>query len=293
MRLTVRHETRYHFDAPVTRLVQSHRLWPSEFAGQHVIGWTIDVPGAETGAGFRDGAGDWTQTVSLRGPVEALDITVSGEVETADLAGVLKGFREKVPPSAYRHATQRTKPDSALRALSAEALSGHEDAETLARAHRLSAAASEAVAYKAGGTEAATTAAEALSLGEGVCQDHAHVLMALAHAAGIPARYVAGYLFAGGELQGAEASHAWAELWVEGLGWVGFDAANACCPDDRYVRLCSGFDAGDAAPVRGVVQGAATETLDVAVSVSQSGQSQSQSQSQPQGAGQSQAQRQQ
>ena len=66
---------------------------------------------------------------------------------------------------------------------------------------------------------------------------------------------------------GAQASHAWAEIHVDGLGWVGFDAANNCCPDDRYVRLCSGFDAFDAAPIRGLAMGRGDEDLEVAVAV--------------------------
>ena len=74
-----------------------------------------------------------------------------------------------------------------------------------------------------------------------------------------------GYLHAEGGI--AEASHAWAEIYVKDLGWVGFDASNGVCPDDRYIRLGSGYDAVDAAPIRGVAQGAGAETLVVDVSV--------------------------
>ena len=65
-----------------------------------------------------------------------------------------------------------------------------------------------------------------------------------------------------------EAAHAWAELWLDGLGWVGFDPANACCPNEFYVRIGSGLDARDAAPIRGIASGPGTETLDVTVAVS-------------------------
>jgi len=84
---------------------------------------------------------------------------------------------------------------------------------------------------------------------------------------GLPARYVSGYLFADASGRPHEAAHAWAEVWVEGLGWVGFDPANRCCPDDRYVRLGSGYDAQDAAPIRGLAIGAAAENLTVEVAV--------------------------
>jgi transglutaminase-like putative cysteine protease len=82
----------------------------------------------------------------------------------------------------------------------------------------------------------------------------------------MPARYVAGYMFDGKDA--SEAAHAWAELWVEGLGWVGFDPANRCCPDARYIRLGAGLDARDAAPIRGIARGGLTaERLEVAVRV--------------------------
>ena len=71
----------------------------------------------------------------------------------------------------------------------------------------------------------------------------------------MPARYVTGYLFT--EDAEAEAAHAWAELHVDGLGWIGFDPANRCCPDERYIRLGSGRDAREAAPIRGVSRGGA------------------------------------
>ena len=121
----------------------------------------------------------------------------------------------------------------------------------------------------------------ALAAGHGVCQDHAHALIAMARHRCIPARYVSGYLFADAEGESHEASHAWAELWIAGLGWVGFDAANRCCPDARYIRLGSGYDAQDAAPIRGTARGPGTETMDVVVSVVP-GPAQSQSQGQEQ-----------
>ena len=89
----------------------------------------------------------------------------------------------------------------------------------------------------------------------------------MARSVGIPARYVIGYLFATEDDLTDEASHAWAELHIDGLGWVGFDVANRCCPDDRYIRLGSGLDAADGAPIRGVAFGSGAERMDINVSV--------------------------
>jgi transglutaminase-like putative cysteine protease len=276
MRLRVRHETVYHFDPPMRGVVQSHRLTPSLFEGQQIIDWSVSVEGAARGAGFRDGAGDWIETVSLLGPVERMVVEVLGEVETFDLAGVLRGHRESIPPMAYLRPTRATRADKALIELAGDAVAALGAGGALEKAHALSAAVSDAIRYTPGETEHGTTAAEALALGHGVCQDHAHALIACALSLDIPARYVIGYLFASEEMGLHEASHAWAELHVEGLGWVGFDPSNRCCPDERYIRLGSGADATEAAPIRGVTQGLGHERLDVKVTVDQAAQSQSQ-----------------
>jgi transglutaminase-like putative cysteine protease len=268
MRLQVDHVTRYHYDRPARSAVQSHRLHPSAFAGQKVLAWEVSVSGGLRGAGFRDGAGDLVQGWTLAGPVREVAVRVTGTVETLDLNGVLQGHREVVAPECYLRATHPTRSDAALAALAHRA----EGADPLALAHALSAAVADAIAYRPGVTHAHTTAAEALALGEGVCQDHAHALIACARVRGMPGRYVSGYLFADADGQPHEAAHAWAELHVGGLGWVGFDPANRCCPDDRYIRLGSGFDAQDAAPIRGVAHGAGREAMDVTVVVQQASQ---------------------
>jgi transglutaminase-like putative cysteine protease len=195
-------------------------------------------------------------------------VRVTGTVETVDLTGVLKGHREVVAPETYLRATHPTRGDAALTALAWTA----DSTDPLALAHALSAAVADAIAYRPGVTHAHTTAAEALALGEGVCQDHAHALIAVARVRGVPGRYVSGYLFSDADGQAHEAAHAWAELHIRGLGWVGFDPANRCCPDDRYIRLGSGLDAQDAAPIRGIARGAGQESMDVTVAIQQASQ---------------------
>lgn len=265
MIISVSHRTIYSYDAPLRIAVQSLRLTPSHFDGQKVLTWGIAVEGGTRGAGFRDGAGDWIESWSVRGPADRVEVTVTGEVETRDLTGVLRGHREAVHPLVYLRPTPATLADAALSALGAEAASAGSPLET---GHALSRAVAGAIAYRPGVTAAHTSAAEALALGEGVCQDHAHALIAAARAIDIPARYVSGYLLADQDGNEHEAAHAWAELWIEGLGWVGFDPANECCPNELYVRIGSGFDARDAAPIRGIASGPGSESLDVTVAVS-------------------------
>ena len=268
MRLTVDHVTRYIYDRPVRSMVQSHRLQPSVYAGQKVVDWSVTVSGGIMGAMHRDGAGDLVQGWTVAGPVSEVLVTVRGTVDTVDLTGVLRGYKEIVAPDCYLLATAPTRADAALTALAKTA----DGATPLDLAHSLSAVVADAIAYKPGVTDAHTTAAEALALGVGVCQDHAHALIAVARVRGIAGRYVSGYLFADADGLAHEAAHAWAELHLTGLGWVGFDPANRCCPDDRYIRLGSGFDAQDAAPIRGVARGGGKEKMDVTVAILQAAQ---------------------
>jgi transglutaminase-like putative cysteine protease len=272
MRLAVSHRTVYRYNRPARFVAQSHRLTPADNQGQRVERWSITAEGATFGARCRDGAGDLIVTMTHQGPVGEIAIVVEGLVETRDTAGLLRSHAEAIAPMVYLRPTAATALNRALTELCDGALAGRRDAGDLDRAHLLSAAVAEAIAYAPGVTHAHTTAAEALEIGQGVCQDHAHALIALARAAGLPARYVTGYLFAREEGEPHEASHAWAEIFIEGLGWVGFDPANRCCPDERYIRLGSGRDARDAAPIRGVSGGFAEEDMEVEVIVAQSQQ---------------------
>jgi transglutaminase-like putative cysteine protease len=269
MLLTVDHVTLYRYSQPVRGVVQSHRLTPSKFDGQRVLNWEVIVSDGIRGGSFVDGAGDHIQAWTVQGPVSEITVTVRGKVETTDLVGVLRGHKEKVPPQCYLGATAATTADMALAEL---ADSVDADDNGLALAHALSARVSDIITYRTGTTHAMTTAAEALAQGQGVCQDQAHALLVLARRNNIPARYVSGYLHSTQDGAAHEAAHAWAELWLEGLGWVGFDPANRCSPDERYIRLGSGLDAMDAAPIKGTARGQGAESLDVKLEVQQSEQ---------------------
>ena len=122
--------------------------------------------------------------------------------------------------------------------------------------------------YETGHTSVGTTAEEALTAGRGVCQDHAHIFIGCARALGVPARYVSGYLMMDDRVE-QEASHAWAEAHVDGLGWVGFDVSNGISPDERYVRVATGRDYREAAPVTGISWGAGDSVLAVRLAVEQ------------------------
>ena len=122
--------------------------------------------------------------------------------------------------------------------------------------------------YATGQTYTETTAEGALAGGAGVCQDHAHIMISAARVAGMPARYVSGYLLLDDRID-QDASHAWAEVHLPTLGWVGFDVSNGISPDMRYVRIAIGRDARDAAPIQGLRMGPGDESLIVTLQVQQ------------------------
>ncbi|MEA3085863.1 MAG: hypothetical protein QOC89_3560, partial [Paraburkholderia sp.] len=131
------------------------------------------------------------------------------------------------------------------------------------------------VKYNPGITEVTSTAAQALALGNGVCQDHAHLMLACCRARGIPARYVSGYIEPGevlseGSPLGGEhgASHAWVDVWLDGKGWISIDVTHAAFASEIYCRLAVARDYEAAAPVRGRRIGGMDEQLKVSVTVS-------------------------
>ena len=118
-------------------------------------------------------------------------------------------------------------------------------------------------------TNVRTTVAESVRLRAGVCQDFAHVLIALCRHNAVPARYVSGYIFSGqpDSVLGAEASHAWCEAYLPPLGWIGYDPTNAKLVNDYFVKIAIGRDYRDVSPVRGVYKGLAQSTMSVNVAM--------------------------
>lgn len=273
MRLTVRHVTDYAYDGPGRALVQVLRLTPSLHAGQRVLSWWVHADHGQDPHPFVDGYGNRSHLLTLHRPHDRLRIVVEGEVETLDTGGVLRDSLEPLPPAFYLRGTELTAPHELLEELAADASTAGRD--SLDRLHALMGLVRARVAYRPGTTHTATAAADALLGGEGVCQDQAHVMIAACRLAGIPARYVGGYLWPGVDGRVDTASHAWMEAWTGPLGWVGFDPANGICPTDRYVRTAVGLDYRAASPVLGVRHGAGSETLTVAVRVDVAVQGQS------------------
>jgi len=277
MRLSVQHITQYRYSEPARRVIQLLRLTPLSFEGQTILDWRIDVDCDARLREGRDGYGNATHMLYIDKPIASLKLTVTGKVLTENRAGVVAGLPVDLPPLAFTRITPLTAPDLALTELAAAL--DHQGGEKLDKLHRLAAFINQKMAFDTGRTEIDTKAAEAFSAGHGVCQDFAHIFIAVSRLIGIPARYVSGHLFRRDAALFQEASHAWAEAWIEDLGWVAFDPTNGICADDAYIRVACGLDYRDAAPLAGARSGGGVETLSVEVQVRQMRQSQSQSQS--------------
>jgi transglutaminase-like putative cysteine protease len=266
MRLRIAHSSVYRYDPPTAGVIQVLRLTPRNHDGQYVQRWHIDVVPDARLAAHEDAFGNITHVFTADGPLEELRVEVDGEVEMQSADGVVRGTVERFPPSLFLRDTALTQADTAIRYLAAK-IRAASRGEVLAELHGLLDRLFEDIAGDAAASPAPANAAETFAHKRGAPKDLAHIFIGAAHTLGIPARFVRGY-FRKPDAE-ADTSHAWAEAHVPGLGWVGFDPSNGCCPTDGHVRVAIGLDSLGAAAVRGTRLGVGAETLAVAIRVDQ------------------------
>ncbi|WP_375175479.1 transglutaminase domain-containing protein [Pseudooceanicola sp.] len=264
MRLKISHTTQYRFSEPVHSGLQQLRMTPLDQANQKIIDWNISVEGGVKQLDFMDHFTNHVDLIALDSMTTQVTISCNGTVEVEDTHGVLGRHTGCTPLWLYRRAADRTAIGPGIRRLARQVEGDRE----LDQMHHLMALVGEAVTYATGSSEPHWTAEEALAEGKGVCQDHAHIFLACARELKLPARYVSGYLMMDDRTE-QEAMHAWAEVHVSDLGWVGFDVSNGISPDARYVRVATGLDYSDAAPVIGTRLGGTDEDLNVEIEVAQ------------------------
>ena len=262
MRLHVRHATHFEYDTALVYAVQRFLLTPLSFASQRVESWKITAPGMEKALAYNDGFGNKVHLASLTNHEGPMDVVAEGIVECKDAQGLVRGIAETAPRAVYLRQTSATAPSEAMLKLATPVAAK----DTLPFLHKLLNQIHENVEYQLGTTDNQTTAAQAFTNGKGVCQDHTHIFIGITRALKLPSRYVTGYLVTGIGAS-STAAHAWAEVLVPDLGWVGFDAANCICPTDHYVRVASGIDAASVTPIRGSRRGGVAETMTVEVIV--------------------------
>jgi transglutaminase-like putative cysteine protease len=271
----IKHITRYTYSQPVIDSVNQVMLYPLHDAGQSVLHHTLHISGDPQVETFTDYFGNRLGVFTLHQPHAFLTITSDIEVET-----------HEVPlPSGDRSAVAEWQALEALRSdtifmdyLRAESFSQLDEVTNLVKgmlrreetplqnAQRLSEYIYTHFQYRKGITSVETGMEDIWRLKAGVCQDFAHILLVMLHIAGIPARYVSGYICpTNGELRGEGATHAWVETHIPFYGWLGLDPTNNCIARDKHVRLATGRHFSDCTPVKGTYKGSAEHRLEVSV----------------------------
>jgi transglutaminase-like putative cysteine protease len=268
MRLRIAHRIVYRYDPPATGMIQVLRLTPRNHEGQYVIDWRIETSADARLNTHEDAFGNLMHVFSADGPFAEFIISIDGQVETQDTEGVVRGTFERFPPSLFLRDTALTRADEGIHDF-AQTIHAADGGDVLGELHALLHRLHDGMRGESDPLETeAATAAEVFAHKRGIARDLTHIFIGAAHSLGIPARYIAGYFCADGAVE-QHSGHAWAEAFVPGLGWVGFDTTNCVCPTDAYVRVAVGLDALGAIPVRGIRYGAGGETLAVAIKVDQ------------------------
>lgn len=265
MRIAVEHVTRYRFSQPQARIVQMLRLTPCDTQDQTVVSWMIGVDCDARMRDATDGFGNAVTMLYAEGPIDALDVTVTGEVLTNDASGIVRGSHEPMPPMLYLRATPRTLAGETLATFAGDSGGGVTD--PVERMHMLNAALHARFHCAPDAPDTGMSAAQAFAgSAPATSRDVAQMFIAAARTLDVPARYVSGYRTDG---IAKCAPHAWAEAHVEGVGWVAFDPVTGVSPDASYVRIAVGLDAEGATPIAGMRIGHGREELDVDLQVEQ------------------------
>jgi transglutaminase-like putative cysteine protease len=278
MKLRIQHTTTYRYSQPLLYTVQALHLWPLSGPTQTVEHWDLRTPGTLTRQ--PDMEGNRVHGFSLvalpgRGPI-SLVIEARGSVTTQGVAEFTDSGSE-APPGLYLRSTALAEPHPRMAlwalqtvpALMAGCARG--ETPTVPDLLALTHAVADKVRYRPGQTGVETTALEAFDWELGVCQDQAHVMVAVCRSIGLPARYVSGYFHAEGEPE--LASHAWVDVCLDPASrrWISLDVTHRCPTDERHVRLAAATDYAACLPIKGLRRGGGEERMVVDVRISAQG----------------------
>ncbi len=277
MQCEVEHRTRYRYARNARGCVLMLCLQPASGPGQGVLEFRIDTEPPASLSPERDWFGNRRHVLNVHRLHRELTITSRCRLElhprpAPDAAGDWEEVRSWRGLPEYWHLVQPSRlarPSPALEAfVRRERLQPGED--PMATMQCLSDSIRNRFDYRPGSTSADSPIEHVLESGRGVCQDFAHVMIAIARSWGVPSRYVSGYLHTSGDPGGqtaATGSHAWVECRLPGAGWVGFDPTNPAGGDGRHIRVATGRDYADVSPTSGVFRGNGDAEIEVDVIV--------------------------
>jgi len=280
MAYSVRHITRFRYEPAVRESVMEVRMQPRTDARQRCLSFSLDVSPRASMMVYRDFFGNAVHHFDIPGQHELIEVAAQAVVEVlpplvarASEAGNWEELDERVAQGDYWEMllpSQYARPTELLEKLRAH-LNLRRRGNPLELLQEVNTGMYEFFEYAPNTTKVDSPIDEALESRQGVCQDFAHIMIALVRQLKIPCRYVSGYLFhedSAKDRSPAGATHAWAEAYLGELGWVAFDPTNNLPGCERHIRVAIGRDYADVPPTRGVHKGEAGSELSVTVSVS-------------------------
>jgi transglutaminase-like putative cysteine protease len=274
MLLKITHTTDLDYSEPISESVMELRMVPRQAQDQHRLAFDLAIGPAAAPSTYYDWLGNTVHAFTINALHDQIRIVATSIVET-DRAAPEPAALADVWPLQLREADYALHDflefggpvvDSPLLRAAVEQLYPYETIRIGELAGRMVKLIENKFFYKPGVTTAASPITEMLQHGSGVCQDFTHLMIGMARALRIPARYVSGYLHPeSARFRGHTQTHAWAELFFPSTGWIGFDPANRCVIGEHFVKVAIGRDFRDVPPNKGLYRGAAAETIDVKV----------------------------
>lgn len=282
MRYDIAYRTSIHYDDVVRGSQNEMRACPASDAHQQLVAYRVTTHPASRVLSYHDYWGTRVDTFGIREPHVALEITAEASVETmprplvtvsprvADLAD--PAFRDRYVEFLSRSMHAEWDGDVAAAAERIAAVTGDDVVGIVLALHRF---VHTSLQYTPGATYIGVDVNEVLAKGKGVCQDYAHLAVAMCRSIGIPARYVSGYFFASADATGADVdgdevqvqTHAWFEAAIPDWGWLALDPTNAQQVGQRHITIGNGRDYDDVPPVRGIYSGGGRPTTDASVEI--------------------------
>lgn len=276
MILEATHRTLYLYPSPASESHNEIRVAPLSDASQVCRWFSIEVTPPVPVFSYRD-VGGTVHHFGIREPHDRLEIVARARVETLranpyDGLDISGGEWSYYAQDAVRQANAEFLAPSAFVSFISGAVMLAEEVRretggVIPFLLTLNARIYDLLTYDPDATHVHSTLDEVLSLRAGVCQDYAHLMIACCRSQGVPTRYVSGYLYGGEGIRGDGATHAWLEVRLPSGDWLAFDPTNNLLANDHHIRVHTGRDYADVAPIRGIYLGPPASLLDVGVSV--------------------------